>query len=172
MTVWITDPSQFPSPARRSNLGLVLELQEDCAYQHLGGIRKFLLAQYRRFEQEHDKQMRILNRLQENFDDFYNAVIKLRNQQQNPYVKEQLIEIMRGNLKPSLTQIMFSVSLKTLSEFCREVRRAENLLAIQSQMYQRSSPAQRVHELYSVEDEQTLLDLEVDGIRPLHLLEL
>ncbi|XP_065358730.1 uncharacterized protein LOC135952646 [Calliphora vicina] len=129
-------------------------------------LEKALLAQYRRFEQEHEIQMRILNRRQlpqETFDEFYNAVIKLRNQQQNPYVEEQIVEIMRGNLKPSLAQMMFSVRLKTLSEFCREVRRAENLLANQRQMYQRS--AQRVNELYCVEDEQSLIDLEVDGIR-------
>ncbi|XP_065364507.1 uncharacterized protein LOC135957649 [Calliphora vicina] len=131
-------------------------------------LEKALLAQYRRFEQEHEVQMKILNRRQlpqEAFDDFYNAVIKLRNQQQHPYAEEQLVEIMRGNLKPSLAQMMFSMRLKTLSEFGREVRRAENLIANQRQLYQRANVTHRVNELVCEDEDLSLIDLEIDGIR-------
>lgn len=131
-------------------------------------LEKALLAQYRRYEQEYQVQMKILNRRQlpqEHFDDFYNAVIRLRNQQQTPYEEDQLVEIMRGNLKPSLAQMLFSARIKTLSEFCREVRRAENLLVNQRQMFQqRANFTQRVNEL-ECEDDMSLIDLEVDGIR-------
>lgn len=133
-------------------------------------LEKALLTKYRRFEKEYQVQMQILNRRQlpqESFEEFYNAVMKLRNQQDSPYEEGQLVEIMRGNLKPSLAQIMFSVQVRTLLDFCREVKRAESLLANQRQVYQqRPNTNHRVSELAYEEAEETpLVDFEVNGIR-------
>lgn len=130
-------------------------------------IREAMLAQFRRFESEFEIQKKILERrqqAQETFEDFYNAVIALRNQQNTPYSEIDLVEIMKGNLKPSLASLMFSIRVSGLNQFRQEVRRAESMLTNQRQAYQQRSYQQpRVHEL-SYEDEP-FVDFEVDAIQ-------
>ncbi|XP_058986208.1 uncharacterized protein LOC131806262 [Musca domestica] len=111
-------------------------------------IERALLMQYQRFENEFQIQMQILNRRQlpqETFDEFYNAVLKLRTQQETPYKEQEMVEIMRGNLKPALAQMIFSAQIQDLGEFYRQVKRAETLIA--SHRQQRYAVPQRVHEL-------------------------
>lgn len=130
-------------------------------------LEKALVTQYQQYENEFQIQMKILNRRQlphEHFEDFYNAVLQLRNQQKTPYAEAEMVQIMRGNLKPSLAQMIFSARLQTLGEFCREVKRAENLLFNQRQQYQRPNNPPRINEL-SYDEELPQGDLEIEAIR-------
>lgn len=129
-------------------------------------LERALLGQFQRYENEFQIQMKILNRRQlpqESFEEFYNAVIQLRNQQRSPYREEEIVEIMRGNLKPSLAQMIFSTKFRSLGDFWREVRRAENLVMSHRSQYQRLGPQPRVSEL-DIEAEVVHADLEIDAI--------
>ncbi|XP_059220823.1 uncharacterized protein LOC131995772 [Stomoxys calcitrans] len=113
-------------------------------------------------------QTQILNRRQqpqESFEDFYNAVIQLRNQQKQPYREAKMVEIMRGKLKTALAQMIFSVRVNDLGSFYRDVKRAESLLASHRQQYQRPNLVpQRVHEL-AWEEELRPEAIQVDAIQ-------
>lgn len=126
-----------------------------------------LLNQYQQYENEFQIQMKILNRRQlphETFDDFYNSVLKLRTQQKTPYQEHDMVEIMRGNLKPSLAQMIFSAQIRSLGEFYRQVKRAENLIWSQRQHQQRYNVPQRLHELDWQQEEVIPEEMEVDAI--------
>ncbi|XP_059221494.1 uncharacterized protein LOC131996064 [Stomoxys calcitrans] len=155
------------------------QLLESPALDWYWGHRKFvqfrdwnelqtaLLNQYQRFENEFQVQTQMLNRRQlphESFEDFYNAVMQLRTQQKAPYSEDEMVEIMRGNLKSSLAQMIFSARISNLGEFYREVKRAENLIASHRQQYSRPGPPQRVHEL-AWEEALPPEILEVDAIQ-------
>uniref|UniRef100_A0A1I8PBB0 CCHC-type domain-containing protein n=1 Tax=Stomoxys calcitrans TaxID=35570 RepID=A0A1I8PBB0_STOCA len=155
------------------------QLLESPALDWYWGHRKFvqfrdwnelqtaLLNQYQRFENEFQVQTQMLNRRQlphESFEDFYNAVMQLRTQQKAPYSENEMVEIMRGNLKSSLAQMIFSARISNLGEFYREVKRAENLIASHRQQYSRPGPPQRVHEL-AWEEALPPEILEVDAIQ-------
>ncbi|KAI8122565.1 hypothetical protein CVS40_6628 [Lucilia cuprina] len=113
--------------------------------------------------------MQILNRRQlphESFEEFYNVILKLRHQQKFPYDERSLIDIMRGNLKPALAQLMFPIRINSLTEFCYEVKRAENLLANQRQNYQQRPNFARVNEIeVTPEEEDVVPILEVDAMQ-------
>lgn len=119
-------------------------------------LQRAFLMQYRRYENEFQLQKKIMDRRQmpqESFEDFYNAVLKLRNQQRSPYPEKDLIEIMKSNLKPSLSHLLFSVKMSCLNEFCQQAKRAESLLSSQRQQYgQRQFQAPKVHEIVYEED--------------------
>ncbi|XP_061396726.1 uncharacterized protein LOC133332344 [Musca vetustissima] len=128
-------------------------------------LESALLAQYQRFENEFQLQMQILNRRQlphENFEDFYNDVLRLRTQQKSPYREHEIVEIMRGNLKPSLAQMIFSAQINSLGDFYRQVKKAENLVWTQRQ--QRYNTPQKVHELEWQMEEEPRGDIEVDAV--------
>lgn len=130
-------------------------------------LRDAFLTQFRRFESEFQIQKKILDRRQqpqESFEDFFKAVVKLRNQQRSPYSEENLVEIMKGNLKSSLAALIFPVKIFGLNHFRQEVKRAESMLANQRQAYQqRSYQPPRVHEI-AYEEEASGTDFEIDAI--------
>lgn len=130
-------------------------------------LREAFLAQFRRFENEFQIQKKIMDRRQmpqESFEDFFNAVVKLRNQQRSPYSEEDLVEIMKGNLKSSLASLIFPIKIYGLNHFRQEVKRAESMLANQRQAYQqRSFQPPRVHEI-EYENEASGTDFELDAI--------
>lgn len=135
------------------------------SFRSWSDIEDALVTQYQRFENEFQLQRQILSRRQlpqETFEEFYNEVVKLRNQQRSPYEEREMVEIMRGNLRPSLAQMIFSAKMSSLGEFYREVKRAENLVFSQRQ-YNRPNFAPRVNEITWEEDVQQVL--EVNAIR-------
>ncbi|XP_073838452.1 uncharacterized protein [Musca autumnalis] len=142
-------------------------------FQSWSDLRSAFLSQFRRFESEFQIQKRIMDRRQqpqESFEDFFNAVLKLRNQQRVPYSENDLVEIMKGNLKSSLAALIFPIRIHGLNHFQQEVKRAENMLSNQRQTFQqRSYPMQRVHELYYeepyMEENREEVEMEVDAIR-------
>uniref|UniRef100_T1PLK3 Retrotransposon gag protein n=1 Tax=Musca domestica TaxID=7370 RepID=T1PLK3_MUSDO len=128
-------------------------------------LESALLAQYQRFENEFQLQMQILNRRQlpqENFEEFYNDVLRLRTQQKSPYREHEIVEIMRGNLKPSLAQMIFSAQISSLGDFYRQVKKAENL--VWSQRQQRYNTPQKVHEIDWQMEEEPRGEIEVDAV--------
>lgn len=130
-------------------------------------LRDAFLNQFRRFENEFQIQKKIMDRRQqphESVEDFFNAVIKLRNQQRQPYSEEDLVEIMKGNLKASLAALIFPIRIFGLQQFRYEVKRAENMLASQRQTYQsRTYQSARVNEI-NYEAQETSMDFEVEAI--------
>ncbi|KAI8119460.1 hypothetical protein CVS40_9298 [Lucilia cuprina] len=94
-------------------------------------FKKALVSYFHRFESDFDIQRKILERRQlenETFDEFCNAVLHLRNQQTYPIKEQDLVEIMKGNLKQSMIQLLFAVRPVGLDHFRTEARRAENLI--------------------------------------------
>lgn len=74
---------------------------------------------------------KILDRRQQNqetFDDFYNSVIRLRNQLRSPITEKYLVNSMKGNLNPPMAQLLFPVQAISVAQFAKECRKAENLL--------------------------------------------
>ncbi|XP_075147243.1 uncharacterized protein LOC142221410 [Haematobia irritans] len=138
-------------------------------FQSWPDLKNAFLNQFRRFENEFQIQKRIMDRRQqpqESFEDFFNAVVKLRNQQRIPYSERDLVEIMKGNLKSSLASLIFPIKLHGLNHFRQEVKKAEAMLANQRQAYQqRSYQAPRVHELEYREVGQES-EFEVEAIGP------
>ncbi|XP_059220925.1 uncharacterized protein LOC131995808 [Stomoxys calcitrans] len=142
-------------------------------FQSWDDLKNAFLCQFRRFESEFQIQKRIMDRRQqpqESFEDFFNAVVKLRNQQRFPYSERDLVEIMKGNLKSALAALIFPIKLRGLNHFRQEVKRAESMLANQRQAYQqRSFQAPRVHELYyeeaNMETVHEAVNLEVDALK-------
>lgn len=79
----------------------------------------------------------------ETFKEYFNDVLRFRNQQKNLYSEWDLVEIMRGNLNSSLSHLLFSVTTEGLNDFCELGKRAENLLASHKQSFVQRSP--KVH---------------------------
>lgn len=120
-------------------------------------LKAALITQFHRFDSDFDIQKKILDRRQnsqESFEDFYNAVIRLRNQLRFPLSERDLITIMRGNLKAQMAQLLFAVPSNSLAEFAKECRRAENLLNSQRHYSARYPPrAINMLETEPIEDE-------------------
>lgn len=140
--------------------------------RRLGRIKSFpdlkeaFLSQFRKFESDFDVQRKMMDRRQaphESFEDFYNAVLRLRNQQREPLQEQMLVEMMKGNLKSSLAALVFPIRMFGLQHFREECRKAELLLTNQRQaaMAHRQQFAPRVSEL---EYEERDAELEVEAI--------
>lgn len=140
--------------------------------RRLGHIRSFqelkeaFLSQFRKFESDFDVQRRMMDRRQghqEAFEDFCNAMLRLRNQQRDPMNEQMLVDIMKGNLKPAMAALVFPIRMFGLQHFREECRKAEMLLANQRQFAQahRHQFAPRVHEL---EYEVPQTEHEIDAI--------
>lgn len=108
-----------------------------------------LVKYFHKFESDFDIQRKILDRRQqhnESFDEFCNAVLHLRNQQNNPISEQDLVEIMKSNLKPAMMQLLFAVRPIGLDNFRAEARRAENMLSNQRSLNPRY-PNRQINEL-------------------------
>ncbi|XP_065356327.1 uncharacterized protein LOC135950718 [Calliphora vicina] len=142
-------------------------LRKLTAIQSWEDLGRAFLTQFKRYESEFQLQKQIMDRRQlpqESFESFYNGVMKLRNQQRTPYTERDLVEIMKSNLKPSLSHLLFSVTTSSLNEFCQQAKRAENLINSQRQTFQSRQPVPaRVHEL-QLGDEVPVSILEIDAL--------
>lgn len=126
-------------------------------------LREALISQYRRFENDFDIQRKIMDRRQlshESFNDFYYSIIELRNQQKNPLAENDLIDIMKGNLKPQMAQLIFPVKIYGLTHFSEECRKAESLLT--NQRLANPRPVRQVNELDDNND--YLIELDIDAM--------
>lgn len=123
-------------------------------------VKKALIEQFHRFDTDLDIHRKLLARRQQNqesFDDFYNAIMKLRNQLSDAMGEKDIVSILRGNLKGAMAQLLFSVPVTGLAQFCKECRRAENLLNNQRQTSGRY-PGKDVLELnYNLPKEENIL---------------
>lgn len=129
-------------------------------------IRSALLNQYQRYEDDVQIQRKILNRRQlpqEPFEEFYNAVVGLNNQQRCPYDETKLMGVLRTNLKPSLSNMIFAVSVRNLAEFCRVVKSADCQLMSQRQQFQQRQ-FQKVNEI-DIDGDIPTDQLEVEALR-------
>lgn len=127
-------------------------------------LKQELISQFHRYESDFDIQRKILDRRQtanETFDDFCNAVLSLRNQQQTPISEQNLVEILKSNLKPAMSQLLFSVNVSSLASFRKEGRRAENLLVSQRHFNTRY-PVRQINEIGIGEHSTDVV--EVDGL--------
>ena len=131
-------------------------------------LKESLISQFQRYESDFDIQRKILDRrqgLNESFDDFYNAVLEMRNQQRNPLSETDLVEIMKGNLKTSMAQLVFSIRIFGFAHFQKECKRAERLLANQrTPNYQYNRPYQRVNELDFDPNNPEYVDCDAIGV--------
>lgn len=131
-------------------------------------IAAALVAQYQRYGDEFQLQTQILSRKQyahESFEDYFNTILSLRNQQRTPYSERDLIAIVKGNLKPALAQLIFAVKMRDLGELVREVKRAESLVNYQNHQYPpKPKFVPRVHEIEMDYPEQYESNPEVDAI--------
>lgn len=112
-------------------------------------FKKALVSYFHRYETDFDIQRKILDRRQqhnESFDEFCSAILHLRNQQTNPIKEQDLVEIMKGNLKQSMVQLLFAVRPLGLDHFRAEARRAENLINNQK-VFQSRYASRNVSEL-------------------------
>lgn len=112
-------------------------------------LKAALISQFHRFDSDFDIHRKILDRRQQNqetFDDFYNAVIRLRNQLRSPISERDIVSIMKGNLKSPMAQLLFPVQSISLAQFAKECRRAENLLN-NHRSFSNRFPPRSVHEL-------------------------
>ncbi|XP_073816755.1 uncharacterized protein [Musca autumnalis] len=139
-------------------------------FQSWEDLKAAFLSQFRRFDNEFQIQKRIMDRRQlpqETFEDFFNAVVKLRNQQRYPYSERDLVEIMKGNLKSSLAALIFPIKLEGLNHFRQEVRKAEAMIASQRQAHQQRTYQQlKVHEIdFGQEEVKEGFELDAIGAR-------
>ncbi|XP_073816257.1 uncharacterized protein [Musca autumnalis] len=128
-------------------------------------VKDALVKNFHRFESDFDIQRKILDRRQMNnepFDEFCNAVLHLRNQQRHPIGEQDLVDIMKSNLKPSMMQLLFAIRPCSLDHFRAEARRAENMLNNQRTVNPKYINKQ-INELNLVQEEQTEF-LDVDAI--------
>lgn len=94
-------------------------------------FKRALVKYFHKYESDFEIQRKILDRRQqhnESFDEFCNSVLHLRNQQNNPIPEQDLVDIMKGNLKPAMMQLLFAVRPIGFDHFRAEARRAENML--------------------------------------------
>ncbi|XP_059217004.1 uncharacterized protein LOC131994293 [Stomoxys calcitrans] len=163
----------FPQLLEGSALDWYWQQRRIAPFNHWGHLREAFLAQFRRFQNEFQIQKRIMDRRQlpnEPFEEFFNEIIKMRNQQRVPYNECDLVEIMKGNLKSSLAALIFPIRIHGLNHFRQEVKRAEAMIAGQRQAYQqRPYQPPRVHELHYeeafVEPRNETVGVEVDALR-------
>ncbi|XP_017466820.1 PREDICTED: uncharacterized protein LOC108359453 [Rhagoletis zephyria] len=64
---------------------------------------------------------------QESFDDFYSDVHDLTFRLKKKIPEEELVKIIKGNLKPYLANLTFAARINTLSELKHECKRPEKL---------------------------------------------
>lgn len=129
-------------------------------------LKETFLSQFRKFESDFDVQRKMMDRRQgphETFEEFCNAVLRLRNQQREPIPEQMLVEMMKGNLKPAVAALVFPIRMFGLQHFREECRKAELLLANQRQGAQayRQQFTQRVNE---IAHEEPVEDVGVDAI--------
>lgn len=156
---------EFPQLLEGSAESWYWQQRRIAPFRHWNELREAFLAQFRRYQNEFQIQKEIMGRRQmpnETFDEFFDAVLKMRNQQRSPYDENDLVEIMKGNLKSSLASLIFPIQIKGLNHFRQEVKRAELMVAGQRQAYQqRTFQPQKVHELEYTEAES---ELDVDAL--------
>lgn len=87
--------------------------------------------------------------------------MRLRNQQKSPYSEKDLIEITKSNLKPSLSHLLFSVTINNLNDFWQQAKRAETLLANQKHL---AHSLPRVHEIGYEDDTTPPIELDVEAL--------
>lgn len=125
-----------------------------------GDLRNMILRRYRRFESDFEVQRKIMDRRQlpqESFEDYCNAILKLYNQQRQKISEDDLVEMMKCNLRPALAQLVFPIRMFGLSHFRIECRKAETLLQSQRQAFNQRQYVPRVNELdYTEPDEPNM----------------
>lgn len=95
-------------------------------------IRHALVSQFRGLATDYEIIRDIMDRKQgprETFDDFSGAIISMNNRLRVPLPAIELIDIMRRNLLPKLSNITFTAICNTLQEFRYVCIRAERHLA-------------------------------------------
>ncbi|KAI8116246.1 hypothetical protein CVS40_11645 [Lucilia cuprina] len=128
-------------------------------------LKEAVINRFRRFNSDGEIQRQIMDRRQhpqELFEDFYNAVLRLRSQQSNPIGENELIDIMKTNLRTPMAQLVFPIRIFGLSHFRTECKKAESLLQTQRQSYSNRQFAPRVHELDY--DESAPAEVDLDAI--------
>ncbi|KAI8116933.1 hypothetical protein CVS40_11077 [Lucilia cuprina] len=128
-------------------------------------LKEAVINRFRRFNSDVEIHRQIMDRRQqpqELFEDFYNAVLRLRSQQNNPIGENELIDIMKTNLRTPMAQLVFPIRIFGLSHFRTECKKAESLLQTQRQTYNNRQFAPRVNEIDY--DESSAAEVDLDAI--------
>lgn len=112
-------------------------------------MKKSMQDHFRTAETDCDLDHQLMNRVQrpnETFDQFYNAMAELNCRMQNGRSDRDLIEIIKGNVNSKLSIFVHSSMTTSLPEFLKQCRRAQkNVKKIESQ--RRNSYQPRVNEI-------------------------
>ncbi|XP_075150786.1 uncharacterized protein LOC142224894 [Haematobia irritans] len=145
-----------------------------CNLREIENIHHFLgkcpilkIIRRRIFGKDSLQHHEILERKQlsnEPFDEFCSAVLHLRNQQRHPINEQDLVDIMKNNLKPSMMQLLFAVRPYGLDHFRAEARRAENMITHQRNSNTARYPPKNVHE-FDIEPIEQQEILEIDAMK-------
>lgn len=115
-------------------------------------IRKALLKQFKTYESDFEIIKQIMERRQQNmesFDEYYNAIMHLRNQLRQPIPETELLQILKGNVNNRLMSFVYPMAIYSLENFREECRRTEKMLQARDLNRHRQNPFmyKNVHEI-------------------------
>lgn len=117
-------------------------------------MKKAMEDHFRTAETDCDLDHQLMNRVQrsnETFDQFYNAMAELNSRMQTGRSDRDLIEIIKRNVSSKMVIFMHSSTTTNLAEFLKQGRRAEKaIMKIESQ--RRNSYQPRVNEINLLDD--------------------
>lgn len=120
-----------------------------------------LKEQYQHYEDDSEISGKMYTRRQlynESFEDYVTALVKLRNQQRKPMDEKTLARLIKSNVNADMTDLLFAIQPTSLSQICKEGRRAESTLKNKRQHSGRYQ-GKHVHELeYDISNREAEVD--------------
>lgn len=112
-------------------------------------LKYHLIRKFRRFQSDFEIQRKIMERRQqpsESSDNYLAEIVKLKNQMRFQVPEDELVRIIKDNLKDGISQLVFSMDIHTISQLLEECRRAECNIAKRAP-YRQIPNYRRVNEL-------------------------
>ena len=108
----------------------LIEDHHNDGYLNYGTLKNEFLRYFKSTENDYEIIKEIVERKQqvgESFDDFYTDIHNLSFRLQTKLPEQQLVKIIKSNLRGNLAMMLFSSNILTLSDLQRECRKAEKV---------------------------------------------
>lgn len=128
-------------------------------------LKYHIIRKFRRFENDSEIQRCIMERRQnstESSENFIGEIIALKNQLKRSINEEELVRIVKDNLKDGIYQLIYPIPIRTFDQLLDECRRAERNISKRSN--QRQYTHRRVNEVEFTEDD--IMDIETLKVKP------